>query len=78
MQRNGKVFRAANLSGIYTDAARDVINNYSMNAVLGVHRQIIKNLRTSAAYTNQGTLAQLRSGCCSGLSSYWARIGEDV
>ena len=68
----------AGLNSIHTDAVTEVVNNYSMNAILGVHPPSIAAEERRLPRQTRVVLAQLRSGWCSRLNSYWARIDEDV
>ncbi|XP_073835259.1 uncharacterized protein [Musca autumnalis] len=68
----------AGLNSIHTDAFAKALSKYSVNKVLGVHPPSIAAEERQLPRQTRVVLAQLRSGYCSRLNSYWAEIDRAV
>ncbi|XP_073820409.1 uncharacterized protein [Musca autumnalis] len=68
----------AGLNSIHTDTVAKTISRYCVNAVIGAHPPSIAAEERQLPRQTRVVLAQLRSGYCSRLNSYWAGIERTV
>ncbi|XP_073848579.1 uncharacterized protein [Musca autumnalis] len=68
----------AGLNRIHTNMVAQAVRRYSVNAVLGNHPPSIAAEERQLPRQTRVVLAQLRSGRCSRLNSYWARIDAKI
>ena len=68
----------AGLNSIHSNAVSEAIEGYRVNTVLGDHPPPVAAEERELPRQTRVVLAQLRSGWCSRLNSYWARINSDV
>ena len=64
----------AGVRDIHSDTVAQVVNNYRMNVLIGAHPPSVAAEEENLPRATRVVLAQLRSGYCSRLNSFWSRI----